>query len=292
MVLKEDIVFIINPASGRGDKYGVSSLLQKFINLNKYTPHIEFTSRPGHATEIACKALDLGVKKIVAVGGDGTINEVGQVLIDRDVALGIIPMGSGNGLARHLKIPMDTESAIKVINQGRVITIDSVELNEKPFFCTSGIGFDAHIGRLFANANIRGLRGYIITSLKEFYKYQSDSYKVRFNNEEFSGKAFLITFANSCQYGNNAMISPCADIQDGLLDLCIMKPFPKLYATRLGAKLFSGSIDKCSYLDIYKTQEIFVERAKNDVVHLDGEPYEMEANLHIKVKPLSLQVIV
>lgn len=288
---KEDILFIINPISGSRSKAALPVQIKKVLDSGKYTPGIEFTNYPGHATEIARSAMNKGCKYIVAAGGDGTVNEIAKVLINTDVTLGILPEGSGNGLARHMKIPMRTEQALELINKKNSVVIDSCSMNGNPFFCTSGIGFDAHIGKLFAEQVKRGFSTYVKTTLNEFVNYKPLIYKIE--TPDFSGdrKAFLITFANSAQYGNNAYISPDASISDGLIDMCIMSPFPKLGVFNMGYRLFSKSMNRSRFLKIVKTKEVVVTRDLEGPVHLDGEPFEMGKELVVKVNPASLKVI-
>lgn len=288
---KEDILFIINPISGSRSKAALPVQIKRILDSSIYNPTIEFTNYPGHATEIAKSALGNGCKFIVAAGGDGTVNEIAKVLINTDVTLGILPEGSGNGLARHMKIPMRTELALSLINQRSSVVIDSCNMNGNPFFCTSGIGFDAHIGKLFAEQVKRGFSTYVKTTLNEFAKYKPLQYNIKTPDFSVDSKAFLITFANSAQYGNNAYISPEASISDGLIDICIMSPFPKLGILSMGYKLFSKSMNRSKFLKIVRANEVVVTRESEGPVHLDGEPFEMGSELIIKVNPSSLKII-
>ncbi|MFN6945812.1 MAG: diacylglycerol/lipid kinase family protein [Cytophagaceae bacterium] len=289
---REDILFIVNPSSGTGNKRVIPSGIYSYLNGKKFQPHIEFTAYPGHATEITCKALEMGIKKIVAVGGDGTVNEIARVLLNKDISLGILPQGSGNGLARHLNIPIDLKKSIELLNNCREIKIDSGVVNERPFFCTSGVGFDAHIGSIFASKIRRGLRTYISSSVQEFFSYKPSEYSLFVNGEKIKTKAFLITFANSSQYGNNACISPYADIQDGLLDVCVLEPFPKRKALSIGLRLFNKNMHACSYLKIIQSREVVLHREEAGFIHLDGEPYKMGPELSFSSVPSSLKVLV
>lgn len=286
------IAFIINPVSGSNSKRDIPKLIKANLDSTKFSPLLFFTERRKHATEITKELLDKGVNRIVAVGGDGTINEVASSLVHTSGMLGIIPSGSGNGLARHLNIPLDPAKAIALLNQDFSIKMDSGLLNDKSFFCTSGIGFDAYIGKLFAEKITRGFQTYIKTTIKEFVHYKSHHYSLKYNNTELNTDAFLITIGNTAQYGNNAFICPYADVQDGLFDVSIISPFPKIYAFDLGRRLFSGTIDKSRYTTMFTTTELTIRRKNSGPVHVDGEPFEMGEEISIKMVPESLQVLV
>jgi diacylglycerol kinase (ATP) len=289
---KERIAFIINPRSGRNNKKDIPRLINEQLNLNIYEPLIWFTEARAHATELAVKALNDGIKKIIAVGGDGTINEIAGKLLNTDAALGIIPCGSGNGLARHLKIPLVTVAAIRLLNKSRIMKMDSGNVNGKAFFCTSGIGFDAHIGKLFADKAKRGFQTYITTTISEFFNYVPVAYRLLINGERSETKAFFITFANTSQYGNDAFICPDADVEDGFLDVCILRPFPKYAVIDIGRRLFSKSIQGSKYMERIKVKELIIETDHETIMHLDGEPFIAGKRLEIKVVPSSLNIMV
>jgi len=291
-VEKEKILFIINPISGAKNKIRIPDLVKDNLDSSQFDFDVIHTKAGGHAEELTAEGLNSGYKKFIAVGGDGTINEIARVLINKDGQLGIIPSGSGNGLSRHLGIPLNPVDAIKAINNNTVIKIDAGTINGRPFFCTAGVGFDAHIGKVFAQSKIRGLNTYVRTTISEFVNYTPQHYSINIDGEKLEKKAFLITFANSAQYGNNAYISPHADIQDGLLDLCVLAPFPKYQMIELGVRVFRKTADKSKYLEIIKGKEITVEREFEGPIHCDGEPFEAGQILTVKVIPSSLNVIV
>ncbi|WMJ72732.1 diacylglycerol kinase family lipid kinase [Cytophagaceae bacterium ABcell3] len=292
MKTKEDIVFILNPISGSGKASACAKYISRLVDKQVYNPKVVYTTGPGNAKELACEAVEEGVKKIVAVGGDGTINEIGHALIGTDAALGIVPSGSGNGLARHLNIPMNPEKAVALINSNRERVIDTCSVNDRPFFCTSGVGFDAHIGHLFSGLKSRGFQGYVSTALKEFFSYVPHAYSIEIEGKTYNVPAFLITFANSAQYGNNAYISPEADICDGLIDVCILSPFPKRDIFNIGYRLFNRSMNRCKHLKIIRTNKIVLKRKTEGMVHLDGEPLLMGEELNVTVHPSSLKVLI
>ncbi|MFN3405250.1 MAG: diacylglycerol/lipid kinase family protein [Cytophagaceae bacterium] len=285
-------LFIINPISGIGKKALLPELIRKEFDLAGKSFEIVFTEYAGHATELAKKAALEKYYAVVAVGGDGTINEIGRSLIGTDTALGIIPAGSGNGLARHLNIPMAADKAVKFLANSVPVSIDHCLINEYPYFCTAGVGFDASVGMRFAKQPKRGFTTYIKTVVAEYGSYKCSEYMLEIDGKRFSAQAFLVTFANASQYGNNAFIAPQADLQDGLIDVCILHPFPLYISPLIGYRLFSKKIASSRYLDIFKAKEVKVIRKSPGPVHFDGEPLEMGKELIIKIIPDQLKVLV
>jgi diacylglycerol kinase (ATP) len=289
---KEKIAFIINPKSGTASKKNIPELIDGHLDLTKFEPVIHFTQEAGHATRLTNKCLQQGISKIVAVGGDGTVNEVARALIHKNAALGIIPAGSGNGLARYLKVPLKTSEAIALLNHCNISAIDFGTINDHPFFCTCGVGFDAHIGNKFSESTKRGFWTYLKETVSAFFGYRSKKYTIKIDDQKFKTQAFMITVANAGQYGNDVYISPSADIRDGLLDLCILSPFPKIKAIDLGIKLFKRTIDKSRYLTVIRGKRISIKRKKKGEVHLDGEPAVMGKKLKIRIEDLGLKVLI
>lgn len=288
---KKQAIFIINPISGGKSKEFVPELIREVIDKNLLEVEIVFTKAPEHATELAKEAALNGFHYAIAVGGDGTVNEISKGIIHTNTALGIIPFGSGNGLARHLGVPMNIRQSIEFINDAKVKSIDAGLLNGNLFANMAGTGFDAHIGKLFAEQKGRGFSTYIKTTLNEFINYKPREYTLTIDGTKYEKDAFLISFANSTQYGNNAHIAPTASTEDGLLDVCIMKSFPVQDMPGLAFRLFNKSVDKSKYVEIIKGKDIKIERPSEDAVHLDGEPFFMGKNLDIKVLPKSLNVL-
>ncbi|HPF93089.1 MAG TPA: diacylglycerol kinase family lipid kinase [Tenuifilaceae bacterium] len=289
---RENILFIVNPISGRGVLKNLEKKINKSLNNKRFNTIIEHTQQAKHATTLAHEYLQNGVKKFVAVGGDGTVNEVASALMHTDATLGIIPVGSGNGFARHLRIPFDVDKAIKVINKEKIALIDVGEVNKQPFVCTAGVGFDAQVGNSFAQGTKRGFTNYVKATIQEFLGYKPNRYKITINNQTFEKVAFLITIANAAQYGNNAFIAPNADITDGKLDVTILSPFPKYISPLIGIKLFSKQIGKSRFVETFKVKEIAIEQLDSNVLHYDGEPIETNVPLNFSIKPLALKVFV
>lgn len=288
--MKRKVLFIINPVSGGKRKDEVPDLIQKNLDINIFDPTIVFTTGAMHASELAHDAVG-NYEYVIAVGGDGTVNEIASSIVGTDTALGILPFGSGNGLARFLGIPMDTVKAIKTLNQERVEVIDSGKLNGQWFFNMAGMGFDAHISEVFSHDKTRGFGAYVRSAFREIVNYRSENYHIEIDGVAYEREAFMLSFANSSQYGNNAHVSPHASVQDGLLDVCIIKPFPLYRFIEMGIRMFTKTSEGTKYVEIIRGKNILVKRSKSEPVHLDGEPQILGAEVKINVVPKSLKII-
>lgn len=291
--MKKKIIFIINPISGHHNKNNFPHLVDKHIDKNQYEYSIVFTEYAGHATELTMKAIEDGFEYIAAVGGDGTINEIAKCLIGKKQVLIIIPLGSGNGLARHLELPFKVERLInEVINNGKVYKIDTAVMNGIPFISIAGIGFDALIADYFAKDENRGFLTYAKLVTEKYPNYKQKEYTLILDDETtIECKPFFVTFANSSQFGYNAEISPKASVQDGLLDVCIFKK-PNILEVPIVATYFLvKQIDKSNFIDIYKAKKIKVIRKEAEVANIDGEPIEMNKDITVEINPLSLNIL-
>ncbi|MBU0696213.1 MAG: diacylglycerol kinase family lipid kinase [Bacteroidetes bacterium] len=290
--MKKKILFIVNPISGGLNKAFFPNLIDKYLDHGIFKAEIIFSEYIGHARKLTEDSLKNQFDIVVAVGGDGTINEVASVMESSGKLMGIIPCGSGNGLARTLKIPLKNSDAIERLNGLKIIQIDTGILNGKKFFNMAGLGFDAHISSLFAKDKNRGFGGYIKTTLNEISKYKPDDYQIDVDGQLFEQECFMLSIANSSQYGNNAHVSPTASVQDGLLDVCLIKPFPMYIFPSLGYRMFSKSADGSKFVRIVKGKEILIKRSKAGPVHLDGEPQQMGEVISVGIKHLSLNLII
>ncbi len=289
------VLFIINPISGNRKKRQRKKTeynIRKYIDNKKFEAHFAYTEYVRHAVELSKNAIDDGFDIVVAVGGDGTVNEVAESLIHSNVQFGIIPLGSGNGLARALKIPLNLKKAVKVINKGKPVNIDTLKVNDNYCINIAGVGFDAHISHLFAKAKKRGLKTYGKLIVNEFFKYKSPTYDILIDHKKEKHKAFLISFANSTQFGNSAHIAPLADIRDGLMDVCILKQFPAWQSISMASRLFSKTIHNSKYYTLKKTAQIELINSKPLELHIDGEPFTFNSNIKISIIPKSLQVLI
>lgn len=289
---KKKILFIINPISGTANKKSMPALIDKYIDKEQFDVNIRFTEYAGHAQEMANEAKEGKIDIVAAVGGDGTINEVARALVNSETALAIIPCGSGNGLARHLMLPMNIKGALQIINSNEIHSLDYGIINEHPFFCTCGMGFDAFISAKFAAAGKRGPITYAENVLKEGLVYKPETYDVTFDDGEASYKAFLISCANASQYGNDAYIAPSASMSDGLLDVVIMEPFDIIEAPRISIEMFNKTLDKNSKIKTFKTKNLHIHRATPGVIHFDGDPIEAPADLDISLVAKGIRVVV
>lgn len=286
------LLFIINPKSGTDRKIYIRQSIGRYIDTNKYDYQIRYTEYAGHAESIAREATETGVDIVVAVGGDGTVNEVARALIHTKTALGIIPCGSGNGLARHLQLPIDPEGAIKMINAGVIKSLDYGTMNGLPFFCTCGMGFDAFVSMKFAHSGKRGLISYIENTLRETLTYKPDTYTLRIDDTEVQQRAFVIACANASQYGNNAFIAPAASMSDGLMDITILEPFPHIEAPQLALQLFNGTLTTNSRVKTFKAKKVRITRNGNDPVHVDGDPFMTEKDIEVEIHPQGINIVV
>lgn len=290
---KRRIVFVINPTSGTTNKDVMPQLIDKYIDSDNNDVSTVFTEYAGHASEIASKCVNEGVNVVVAVGGDGTVNEVARALVESDTALGIVPCGSGNGLARHLMLPMNVKGALEIINNGLVHSLDYGIIDGHPFFCTCGMGFDAFISKKFASAGKRGPLTYIENVLKEGLKYEPETYELTLDgNETERYKAFLISVANASQYGNDAYIAPQASMSDGFLDVVIMEPFDILEAPQVGIDLMNKTLNKSSKIKCFKAKDIRIRRKEEGAIHYDGDPIDAGKDIHIQLRPHAIKMIV
>lgn len=288
---KKKIVFVVNPISGTQEKKSILKWIDERIDRSLYDYDIVKTEYAGHATEIAAQAVKDQVYMVVAIGGDGTVNEIARSLVHTETTLGIIPCGSGNGLARHLRMPMDPKSAIDILNEGYRICMDYGKINNQPFFCTCGVGFDAFVSLKFADSGKRGLLTYLENTLHESLTYQPETYVIE--NEEGTVKynAFLIACGNASQYGNNAYITPQASLKDGLMDVTILEPFTVLDVPSLSFQLFNKTIDQNSRIKTMRTKKIKIHRSKPGVYHFDGDPIMGSQDLEVEIVPKALYVI-
>lgn len=290
---KKKIAFIINPISGTQGKEQILKWLDERLDKEKYIPEVIYTEWAGHGVEIAAQKAKEDTFAVVAIGGDGTINEIARALVHTKTALGIIPCGSGNGLARHLQIPMEPKQAIDIINEGLIDIIDYGKINDVPFFCTCGVGFDAFVSLKFSKAGKRGPLVYLEKTLLESLKYRPETYELEMDgNATQRYKAFLIACGNASQYGNNAYITPQATLNDGLLDVTILEPFTVLDVPSLSFQLFNKTIDQNSRIKTFRCKTLRIHRSKTGVVHFDGDPMMMGETVEVNIVQRGLQVIV
>lgn len=290
-VLLRKILFVVNPISGKRKYQGtIVAIKEHFPMAIPY--EIIIWKEKNSFDEIVWAIKTGNYSDVVAVGGDGTVNSIAKVIAGSDISLGIIPGGSGNGLARSLGLSMNTVEAIKQIAAGKKTKIDYGIVNEIPFICTSGVGFDAHIGNLFAKATKRGLAGYIKIISREIFSYKPEEYTLKFNNTEIKRNAFLITVANAGQYGNDFFIAPEAKMTDGLFHMVVIKPLNFFELFGLLIKILQKKAHLSNCIETYTANKIVISRQKAAPVHFDGEPVILETKLEFQIKAHGLTVIV
>lgn len=287
---KKKILALINPISGTANKDYLPETIRQIVDSSLFDLSIRFTQRPNHAYQLAKEAAGNGYYGVIAVGGDGTVNETASALCDTDTALGIVPNGSGNGLARHLDIPMDINEALEIINSRNIGQYDYCTANDHPFFCTCGVGFDAQVSAKFAKSGKRGPLSYVKSAVSEYLKYRPQSYRITSPEGTIAEKAFIIACGNASQYGNNAYIAPNADMQDGLIDVTVILPITPLDTAMLGILLFSRHIDQDTNIISFRTPSLTIERDKSGIMHLDGETMMMPEKIEIRCHHLGLKV--
>ena len=291
MTEKKRITFIINPISGTRSKDDLPRLIEETLDLEQFDFTVRLTEYAGHASEIANECVEDGQQVVVAVGGDGTVNEVAHALTHTPTALGIVPCGSGNGLARHLCLPMDARKAIEIINAYRVEQFDYGVINDLPFFCTCGMGFDAFISLKFAEAGKRGPITYVENVLKEGLKYKPETYEVEDETGTRHFKAFLIACANASQYGNNAYIAPGATMKDGEMDVIIMEPFDVLDAPQIAADLFMKTLGNNSKIKTFRTKRLHIRRKEPGAIHYDGDPIMTGTDIEVHIEHHGISIL-
>lgn len=284
------VFFIVNKYSGTHHKADFEALIAQVCKENGSEWTCAYTEAPAHACTLAAEAVVRGFSTVVAVGGDGTVNEVAQGLLHTPAAMGIIPKGSGNGLARHLGIPLRTVPAIRSLFTSSVIQMDTFRINGRLSLNVSGIGFDGYVAQLFGKEKTRGLQGYVRLALNEFVQYREFEAQIMMGNDLLRRSAFVIAIANSSQYGNNAKIAPAASVRDGLLNISILKKIPA-YRLDFIYSLFSGKIDQSPCCEALQVRNTRIQLDAPAAYHVDGEPAGTAASFNIEIIPASLNIL-
>ena len=283
--------FIVNPISGKNKQKNIEKILDRYLNKNRFKYDISYTKKKLHAKELAEQAIKDNYEIIVSVGGDGTLNEITSGVIGKDVIVGVIPAGSGNGFARHLGIPLKFPEAIKTVLNGKSIIVDSGEIGEEKFVGVAGVGFDAFISKKFDEAPTRGFWTYLKLTVKEYLSYKEKEYILNFDGEERKVKALIMSFCNSSQWGNDAFIAPKANTQDGFLRLVLVRKMPFIVVPFFAFKLFKKKIHTSKYYKEFKVSNVNVQQSER-LIHIDGEPVEFHNEFTVKSNPNSLSVII
>jgi YegS/Rv2252/BmrU family lipid kinase len=286
------ILFIINPISGMGKGKGIPHTLERLPEYRRVSYDTVFTRYAGHARELVQEVRESGkYTHIVVVGGDGTVNEVGGALCGSDIAFSVVPIGSGNGFARHLGYSIFIHRALRQVLIDRYARIDVLTINGKYSLNVSGVGFDAEVAHEFSTQKFRGIFSYIYAAVKLWFRYSEKSYKIVSEGKTMRMNCFILSFANTSQYGNNAYIAPLASVCDGLMDICILKRPAFFEMVWFILSFVSAKLYKVSYFKEIQCREAIID---GDIgrIHIDGEACTMQPPLHVKVHPGALKVVV
>ncbi len=289
---KKHLVFIINPKSGVERQKLIQAAINTHIDKQKYTHEIMHTQYAKHGTELAREAAKAGAFAVVAVGGDGSVNDVAAGLVGTNTALAIIPKGSGNGMARTMEIPLKIDGAMQVINRGKVDTMDIAYANDKFFMSNAGVGFDALISKKFAKSEKRGLAIYSWLVTKYLWLYKEWHWRITVDGEQINERAFLVNIANGKQFGYNFKIAPHADWQDGLLEVVIIKRFPKILGSALVLRALNGTITNSPYVKHYRGKEITIVHPDLKLMQTDGDAHACENRIHFRIEQRAQKIIV
>lgn len=289
--MKKKTLVIVNPISGVGRQKKIEKILQNNLNQDLFDYTVRYTEHIHHGTEIARDAVDHGYDCVVAVGGDGSVNDVVQGIKDSDTRLGIIPCGSGNGLARSLKLPLQPWLATRVLNQQFEQTIDSIVVNNRWVVVNAaGCGFDAFIARLMHAAKTRGFSAYTNLVLREYTRYKNSNYHLVIDGQEYYRNAWFIAIANSRQYGYNLAVAPKAELDDGLLDISILDKVPIDHLPITAPLAFTNHLDLSQHVEMFKAKDVLIEGNADRWVNLDGEGENIGTSVHFVVHPQSVKI--
>lgn len=290
--MKKRMLVIVNPVSGIGRQRKIERLLKENLNQDLYEFEVRYTERIHHGKDLARQGADEGFDIITAVGGDGSVNDVIAGMHNSNATLGIIPCGSGNGLARCMKIPLSPALAIRVLNQNNEGLIDTITLNDQFYIASiAGMGFDAHVAQLMKSAKLRGFPAYLNLILREYPTYQEKDYTMVIDGKEIHRKAWFTTFANSTQFGYNAAVAPQAKLDDGLIDISIVDKIPIDHIPITGPLLYANHFELSQHVEMYKAHEIWVAGNVDNWVNIDGEGENVGPELHFVNHQKALKIL-
>lgn len=289
--MKRKIWFIINPISGVRRKDDIPQLIREHLDLNQFDYEIQYTEYKGHAYSLARKAASIGIDIVCAVGGDGSVHEVGTGLIGSETKLAIIPIGSGNGLARHMHIPLNVTKAIECINLMNDIQMDTVKVNEKPFLGIGGYGLDAIIAKKFDEDKKRGFWTYVKHVFKEFFKFNPINISIDTNGQIKKLPVVLCTIANTSEFGNGFVVSPKSDATDGKIELFLLKPFSFWRTPGIIYRFFMKKSHNSQFAEVISFEKATINLTQK-IAHYDGEPVAVGNELKVQVVPKSLHILI
>lgn len=288
----QKVLFIVNPFSGTSNKSGFDNLVSKTLDKDKLSWDIQYTQAPDHATELAMKAKQDNLDYIIAVGGDGTVNEIAKVLTHSESVMGVLPAGSGNGFAMHLGLGRNIKLALEKISKLKSITIDTCSVNDHFYINVAGAGFDALIANRIKQDKKRGFQAYLKRSLQEARSYKNGTYTITYNDKKITSKFLSVNVANASMFGYNFTIAPQASLQDQVLDLVMIKDAPKYKYILSGWRFLNQSIDKSTFVEIENVREVTIESKEVMPFHIDGEGMPSVHKLDFKIDSASLKILV
>jgi YegS/Rv2252/BmrU family lipid kinase len=289
---KKTIRFIVNPFSGVSQKQNINELIKKSLDLSLYEYDLIYTEAPMHARELAQQSVKENVNSVIAIGGDGTVNEVAAPLLNTKVNLGIIPGGSGNGFAMHLGIGRNMKKAIRHLNVAKETTIDTCKINDEFYLNLSGVGFDASVAYFTKQSSRRGFKVYFNSAMKEALKYENMHYRIQYDDVVIEDKFLSINVANASMFGYNFRIAPLANLHDGLLDVVMIKDASKARYITSVWRFLNSSLHKSPIVEIIRTKSLIIESNKPMHYHRDGEGAISTDKLAFSINPLSLRLLV
>lgn len=294
--MKKKILFIINPVSGirKQQKKRLPAKIEQYLDQRFYDYSISYSQYEGHATELTREAVENGYDAVVAVGGDGSINEIAKALMGTDAILGIMPFGSGNGLARHLDISLNPKKALQVINRHNVRKIDTAKYAEdRYFFSNVGVGFAADVAKRFANHQVRGLISYAFAVIREFFTYKTTKLRVKLGDKELEREVIIFNIFNSNQFGYGVGLVPWAEVDDGILNIVILNKFPRWRLPLVALLVLLGKQKVISEMEFYEAKkfEVINPGKENWLLQVDGECHDFDRNWEVEVEPLTLNVL-
>jgi len=289
--MKKHLVFIVNPRSGTSRIKEIQSAINTTLNQEEFSYELLHTKYRNHGTNLAKEAAAKGAFAVVAVGGDGSVNDVVGGIVGTQTALAIIPRGSGNGMARNIGLPLNDTACIEVINRMQVVPTDIAFANDHPYISNAGVGFDALIAKEFTKSKKRGLRAYSWLVTKHLWGYKAPEWKITVDGKKLRERAFMVNAANGQQFGYNFTIAPQASYTDGLLDLIIIRPFPKMLGGGLVFRAMKGDLTQSRYVKHYRCREVTVSHPELQLMQTDGDAYACNNKVTFRVEPRALGVL-
>lgn len=284
-------LFVLNPIAGGIEKEKIPSRILDFCRESSCLSRVFYTSGKNDLPALKYVFEETQPDAVIAIGGDGTINLVGTLLVNTSIPMGIIPLGSSNGLAKDLGIPLKIEEAFKVIADYRYKGLDTLRVNGLPCFHLSDFGFNARICHRFAESLVRGKVSYLRYGVQEFFKYKSFPYEIQSESDHLLGEAFMIVITNAKNFGKTLTINPFGKNDDGWFEINILKPFPRIMGPYIFYHLANDTIHKTPYYETIRCQKATIHNKSDELLHIDGEPVSLNKEIEVLIKPQALNIL-